>query len=281
MLAFASHKSPFHFAVIAAALLFSLLALAVPDSPDLESGYRQMYNLNFDGAHATFQSWEKSHPNDPMGPASNAAAYLFSEFERLHILESDLFVDNQKFQNRQRPQPDAATRAAFMSELSRSEAIANQILAASPQDANALFARVLADGLRGDYLAMIEKRNLAGLSSMKAGRSLAEKLISLDRSYYDAYLAIGMENYLLGLSSAPVRWFLRLGGAQTDKDNGLANLRLTAEKGHYLAPYARLVLAVAALRDKDRNTARTLLAGLSREFPGNHLYQQELARIQP
>jgi len=103
----------------------------------------------------------------------------------------------------------------------------------------------------------------------------------MDPSYYDAYLAIGVENYLLGTTVAPVRWFLRMGGAETNKDQGIANLKLTADKGHYLAPYARLLLAVAALRDKDRATARNLLAGLSREFPQNSLYQKELARLQP
>jgi len=36
----------------------------------------------------------------------------------------------------------------------------------------------------------------------------------------------------------------------------------------------------AALRDKDRQTARTLLAALAIEFPGNLLYAKELARIQ-
>ena len=35
-----------------------------------------------------------------MGYVSNAAAYLFSEFNRLHILESDLFTDDAKFEHR-------------------------------------------------------------------------------------------------------------------------------------------------------------------------------------
>jgi len=51
-----------------------------------------MYNLDFDGAHQTFAAWERSHPDDPLGPVSNAAAYLFAEFDRLHILESELFT---------------------------------------------------------------------------------------------------------------------------------------------------------------------------------------------
>jgi len=271
--------------------VFILLPLAIflpPSSAQvskearpLDLGYQQMYNLQFQSAHQTFQSFEQAHPQDPLGPVSNAAAYLFSEFDRLHILEVELFTDNRKFASREDASPDPAIRASFDKEINAANQIADQALARSPRDSNALFAKVLADGLRGDYLALIEKRNLAGLSYVKSGRALSEKLIAIDPSYYDAYLAIGVENYLLGVTAAPVRWILRLGGAETNKDQGIANLKLTAEKGHYLAPYARLLLAVAVLRDRDHSTARNLLSGLSREFPQNGLYQKELARIQP
>jgi hypothetical protein len=135
-------------------------------------------------------------------------------------------------------------------------------------------------GLRGDYMALVEKRNLAALSTIKSTRALAEKLNAQDPSYNDAYLAVGVENYLLSANSAPVRWLLRISGAQTDKNEGIAKLQLTADKGHYLAPYARLLLAVAALRDHNSARARTLLAGLAEEFPRNPLYRKELARIQ-
>lgn len=246
----------------------------------LDLGYRQMYNLDFAAAHKTFQGWKQSHPDDPMGPVSDAAAYLFSEFDRLHVLEVDLFTDNQKFEKRQKPVPDPNVRAAFDGELSKTEQLAGNALARSPQDANAMFAQVLANGLRGDYLSLIEKRNLAGLGYMKTGRGLAEKLLAVHPGYYDAYLAVGVENYILGINAAPVRWLLRLSGAQTDKEEGISKLRLTAEKGHYLAPFARLLLAVAALRDNDRNTAKSILASLSQEFPSNLLYRKELARIQ-
>ena len=277
-----------HKSVVSALLLVIAAVLAKPAagadsvalSPSLEAGYRQMYNLNFDGAHATFEAWESAHPDDAVGPVSNAAAYLFGEFNRLHILESELFTDNDKFAKRKKLVPDAQVRDAFDRELDKGDQIAGRVLSNSPRDANALFAKVMANGLRGDYAAMVEKRNMAGLGYMKAGRLLAQQLLALDPSYYDAYLAIGVENYLLGESSAPVRWFLRLGGAETNKEDGIAKLRLTAEKGRYLAPYARLLLAVAALRNHDRETARRLLSDLADEFPQNHLYRKELAQLQ-
>ncbi len=251
----------------------------MPYSPTLDHGYAQMYNLEFSGAHQTFLTYQQAKPDDPMGYVSNAAAYLFSEFNRLHILESDLFIDDTKFEQRSKAAPDPAIKTAFENELSKGDAASAKILAGNPENANALFAQVLADGLRSDYTALIEKRNLASLGYMKSGRITAEKLLAIDPTCYDAYLAVGIENYLLGANPAPLRWILRMTGSQTDKDAGIQRLRITADKGHYLAPFARLLLAVAALRDKDRQTARVLLAGLAKEFPNNQLYATELARL--
>jgi hypothetical protein len=270
------------------------LAIASEPSLVLESGYRQMYNLEFADAHKSFAAFQRSNPGDPLGPTSDAAAYLFSEFNRLGVLQTELFVDDQMFKSRKTLAPDAASRRGFDADISKSEQLADMVLMksgkesaakaaapanSSPEETNALFAKVLNRGLRADYLAMIDKRNLAALSSIKSARALAEKLLSADPSYYDAYLAVGVENYMLGLRPAPVRWAMRAFGAETDKELGIEKLKLTADKGHYLLPYARLLLAVAALRDEDTARARQLLQGLARDYPNNPLYSRELSRI--
>jgi len=238
-----------------------------------------MYDLQFEGAHRTFSAWEQLHPDDPLGPTSDAAAYLFSELDRLDVLQAELFLDDEKFKQSRKLTPDPATRQAFDKALTKSEQVAEGVLRRSPGDENALLAEIMNRGLRSDYLALIDKRYLASLGYMKSAGILAQKLLAINPSCYDAYLAGGVENYILSLKPAPVRWLLRMYGAQTDKDLGIEKLRLTAEKGHYLLPFARLLLAVAALRDKNRNQARNLLAGLAQEFPHNRLYQRELERL--
>src|SRR5437762_1662068 len=75
-------------------------------SKDLYEGWLKMYDLKFDDAHQVFREWKQSHPADALGPASDAAAYLFSELARLGILESELFVDDTKFEKRAKPIPD-------------------------------------------------------------------------------------------------------------------------------------------------------------------------------
>jgi hypothetical protein len=260
-------------------LLPALASAGVAERTALDDGYRQMYNRDFDAAHQSFQLWEGSHPEDPMGPVSDAAAYLFSEFDRMHILEAEYFVDDKRVVESRPAVPDARLKQNFDDALASSQKLAERILSRSAQDETATFATILRLGLHADYLALIEKRYFPSLSEMKTSRILAEQLVARDPGYYDAYLAIGIENYLLSLKPAPVRLLLRMGGAQTDKEQGIQKLRLTAEKGRYLLPYARLLLAVAALRDKDRNTARAILQGLADEFPRNPLYAKQLARL--
>jgi hypothetical protein len=245
---------------------------------ELKLGFQKMYNLEFEDAHRIFQAWENSHPDDPLGPVSNASAYLFSEFDRLNILQMELFADDDNFGSRAKLVPDPEIKKAFEEELTKGEELAKKTLTVSKDNRNALFASVLANGLRGDYAAMIEKRNLAALKYIKNSRAMAEDLLKIYPDCYDAYLAEGVENYLLSLEPAPMRWILRIGGARTNRDEGLHKLALTAEKGYYLAPYARLLMAVAAVRDKNQAKARELLAGLSSEFPRNEVLKKELGR---
>lgn len=242
----------------------------------LDEGFRQMYNLQFAEAHQTFNEFRRLNPRDPMGPVSDAAAYLFSEFDRLHILQSEFFVQEQHFYTDHKLTPDAQLKKNFDADIASALALAGP----NPADSNALFASLLATGLRSDYTALIEKRYHAAFVDMKGARVKAQQLLARDPQYYDAWIAVGVENYMLSIKAAPLRFFLWLAGGQMDREVGVQKLRLTAEKGHYLAPFARLLLAVVALRDGKTGEARTILDSLSKEYPRNSLYVQELARLQ-
>jgi hypothetical protein len=241
----------------------------------LEAGYQHMYNLQFPEAHQNFAEWQSAHPEDPLGPASDAAAYLFSEFDRLHILQSEFFTHDEHFITDHKLTPDASLKQKFEAKLNE----ATMLAANGPENPNARFASVLCHGLQSDYLALIEKRYVPSFKEMKTARALAEQLLAQHPGYYDAWIAVGVENYMLSVKPAPLRWLLRMGGGETDRALGLQRLRLTAEKGHYLSPFARLLLAVAALRDHERARARDILEELAKEFPHNPLYVQELAKL--
>jgi tetratricopeptide (TPR) repeat protein len=241
----------------------------------LDTGYAQMYNLQFAEAHQSFQQWERQHPQDPLGFVSDAAAYLFSEFDRLHILQSEFFTHDDHFITDHKLAPDLAVKAKFDAALSA----ARQLAARAPNDKNAMFASVLAGGLQSDYTALIDKRYVAAWKDMKASRQEAERLLARDPDCYDAWVAIGVENYMLSIKPLVLRLLLRAAGGEADRKVGIEKLRLTAAKGRYLAPFARLLLGVAALREGDVTQARETLAALTKEYPRNPLFPQELQRL--
>jgi hypothetical protein len=267
-------------------LLLTLIQLALaadsivvrPQSP-LDRGYVDLYNLDFPAAHSQFGSWMQLHPADPLGSASDAAAYLFGEFDRLSIIDVQLFADQSRFDSRGKLTPDPSVRKAFEDRADQTNRLADAALARNPKDANALYAKTLICGMRSDYALMIDKHDVEALSYSKQASALSRQTLSINPTMYDAYLASGVENYMLSLKWAPLRWVLSWTGAGTDRQEGLRLLRLTASQGHYLAPFARMMLAVAAIRDGHAQQARDILTALSQEFPRNSLYTRERDRI--
>jgi hypothetical protein len=256
-------------------------ARADPSLPEvsLDSGFRLLYDLDFARAHQIFSSWQEQHPDDPLGPACEAAGLLFSEFDRLGVLESQFYENNDAFAARKKLSPDPAVRDRFNAALARAESRAKTHLAVNPKDHDALFAMTLASGLKADYAALIEKRNLSSLHYTREASAWARRLLAVDPHCYDAHIATGFSKYIVGSMAAPLRWFLRLGGVSGDKSGGIAELQLTAQHGRYLAPFARILLAIAYVRDKDRAQARQILASLRDEFPGNPLFAREIAHL--
>ena len=268
------------------ATVFATLCLCFPASAkdaipsSLDQGFRDLYDLNFTHAQQEFNDWERGYPDNPVGPVSEAAGLLFSEFHRLGVLESQFYESDSAFTSRKKPMPDPATRDQFHAALERAESLASARLAKDPKDRDALFAMTLSSGLQADYAAMIEKRNLASLHLTKVASAWAQRLLIVDPNCYDAHLATGVSKYIVGTMAAPVRWFLRLSGVSGDKQAGMAELQLTADRGHYLAPFARILLAIAYVREKDKPRALQLLASLHDEFPNNPLFLREMARLE-
>ena len=127
----------------------------------LDRGFAGLYNLDFGGAQQDFAAWQRMHPEDPMGPVSEAAGCLFSEFNRLGVLEAQFYENDAAWDKRPKLTADPALRDRFLNAIGRAETLARSKLAQDPKDRDALFAMTLASGLQADYAALIEKRNLA------------------------------------------------------------------------------------------------------------------------
>jgi hypothetical protein len=266
---------------VAAAAAAAESALDITTShSELDHGFSGLYNLDFAAAQRDFSAWETEHPDDPVGPVSEAAGQLFSEFNRLGILEAQFYSEDNSFTERRKMAADPAARARFQGAIARTENLARSRLTKDANDRDALFAMTLSSGLQADYAALIEKRNRASLHYTKESSMWAAQLLAVCPDCYDVFLATGFSKYVIGSLYAPWRWLLRVGGLPGDRQEGIAELQITAEHGRYLAPFARILLAIAYVREHDKPKAVQLLTGLREDFPANPLFSREIARLQ-
>ena len=253
--------------------------IAVLHVPELDAGFHLLYELKPAEARAQFEAWQKSHRGDPLGSASEAAAYLFEECYRQGVLTSEFFLDNKRFLGKVALKPDPELRAAFFAADKQAQDLAQMRLQTNPYDTNALFAMTLSVGMQADYASLIDKHQVESLKMIRDADSYAKKLLVVAPDAADAYLTLGAANYIIGSLPAYKKLFLAFAGIHGDKKVGIQQLEIAAEHGHYLRPFAKIMLALAALREKKTEVARTQLTELVAEFPENPLFASELAKL--
>lgn len=247
--------------------------------PALDAGFHLLYQLKLAEARAQFQTRQKSHPEDPLGSAAEAASYLFEECYRQGILSSDFFLDNKRFLGKVALKPDPALRAAFFAANERALDLARRRLNSNPADPNALFSMTLSLGMQADYASLIDKQQIQSLKMTGEADKYAKKLLAVAPEAADAYLGLGVANYVIGSLPAHKRFLLSFAGIHGDKRVGMQQLETASTGGHYLKPFAKILLALAALREKKTEVARTQLTELVAEFPENPLFASELAKL--
>ena len=248
--------------------------------PQVELGFNLLYRLKFLEARIQFTDWQQTNPGDPLGYVAIAASYLFEELYDQHVLTSEFFLDNGRLLGGIQGKPDEDRKTHFEAANQRGRDLALKRLRADRHDADALFALTVATGMQADVAAILEKRQIESLSLIKEAEGYAMQLLSVHPDEADALLSLGAANYIIGSLPAYKRFFLWFGRIHGDKRLGMEQLQITAEKGHYLKPFAEIFLALASMREKQEDVARNLLRDLAAQFPENPLFQVELARLE-
>jgi len=165
----------------------------------------------------------------------------------------------------------------FREALAQGRQLAREREKTNPHDGEPLFALTLAAGMESDAESILQKTRLAGLRRMKDANKYAKRLLSQYPDAADAYIAPGIANYIIGSQGVASRFALRFGGIHGDKKVGMEVAR-TAENGRYPRPFAKIILALAARRQKQDALAEKLLRELSEQYPDNALFASEYAK---
>ena len=262
-----------------------VLALFIPglcagaDVRLLDEAFAYLYNFNFPAAHQAVDRYIADHPRDSLAYSVRASGYLFYELDRLGILESEFLTDDNKILDKKAKKPDAGARAKFLKAVEDARSCADTALAADPNDKMALLSMSITESLITDYMALVEKHQILSLGNAKKSNNYAQRLLSLDPKFYDAYLAAGFSEYMVGSLPFFIRWFIDFDNVTGDKKSGLQRLQLVATEGHFLKPFAKILLAIAAVREKRPRDAERWMQELAESYPHNPLFRKELDKL--
>jgi len=250
----------------------------LPATP-IDKAFIRLYNFDFKGAHSILNENIRINPSDPLSYSVQSAAYLFDEMYRLRILETEFFTDDNKISGKQNLKSDPEIRNEIYQSLGQAREKALARINVNPADRDALFAMCMSAGVETDYTAFIERRQWRGLKMARQANEYAQRLLHMNPPFYDAYHTSGTIEYIVGSLPFFLRWFIHFDQIEGDKNAGIQNLKTVAQHGRYFGPFARILLAVIYLREKNNQQAEKLMAELCREFPENPLYKKELVSI--
>jgi hypothetical protein len=251
---------------------------AFTNVPELSSGFHSLYLQEFTEAREKFSRWESQHADEPFGEIAVAASYLFEELYRQGVLSSDFFLNEKRFLHGIEGKPDPARMRSFQEAIEHARKLARKRLEKDAHDPEGLFALAMSAGMESDAAMILKKEHIEALKRLKEANEHAKLLLAEQPDANDAYVALGAANYIIGSLSGGARFMLWFGGIHGDKKLGMEQLGHTIENGRYLQPYAKILLALAARREKQNPLAQKLLRELSEEFPESPLYAAEYAK---
>jgi hypothetical protein len=262
-------------------LLFILTCAHVlaAESTALDDAVRRLYNFDFQATHGILDKIIAAEPQAPLPYGFRAAAYLFSELDRLGTLETEFLTGDDWAYDKKKLTPDPKVRVAMQQALRDAESRAQVALKANGADKNALFTMTIVQGVTADYMALVEKKQFGSMAPSKKSNNYAQQLLRIDPKFYDAYLTTGFSEYVLGSLPFFIRWFVHWENVSGSKEKGRQNLELTAREGRYFKSFARILLAICAMREKRPKDAQKIMADLSREYPENALFKRELGKL--
>ncbi len=246
--------------------------------PELKEGFDLLYEQKFPEARKTFEDWAAKNPTEPFGQVAIAASYLFEEFYRQQVLTSDYFLNDKRFLGGITGTPDPGRIKGFEDATAKARGLAAERLKQNKRDPEGLLAITLSAGMQSDADSMLLKKHYDALKHLKEANANAELLLADHPEAYDVYVAPGIAYYVIGSLSGSARFILWFGGVHGDKDLGMQKVEKTADNGNYLKPFAKILLALSARREKKEDLAIKNLKELVEEFPGNTTYETEYAK---
>lgn len=223
-------------------------------------GINQIYNVKFERADSTFKTLRDKFPNDPAG------IFFLSMIDWWRIL---LNTTVEKYDDK------------FLEEIDLIIEKCDSILEKEPNNVDALFFKAGAIGFRGRLRALRFSWFKAADDGRKA-LPIVEKVMALEPNSNDAIFGLGLYNYYAAIlpEKYPILKPIMIFMPSTNKDEGIRQVKRTAEKGRYAKYEAIYFLMLIYFTDENKPFVSYKYSKiLTKDFPDNPIFEKWEGRI--
>jgi tetratricopeptide (TPR) repeat protein len=257
-----------------------------PDVIELRrEGSAAMYNIDYATAREKFEEIRKRLPQHPAGDLYLATVIWLEHLNKSRRLQTGLYQNDSSFyagaeKAKEESEGDAidpSVDRAFRDRMAQAKTKALALAARYKDDADALYYLGAYYGVMAGYEASTARKFFAAMRNGSRSVDAHEKVLKLKPDYYDAYLSVGMYDYIVGNLPFAYKALAAIAGVRGNKERGIKRLQTIVEKDAATADDARVMLLAIYQNEKRYEESLAILQNLNGKYPRSHLLKLETA----
>lgn len=248
--------------------------------PEVREAFQKFYEMDYADALPMFETIQRAHPTDPLATGYVLDTVLFSELNRLDLLDTTFYANDGFLTTKRGVAEDPKVRDRIKSLGDKAIDQANAQLRLNADDVNALFARGWAKSLLAVYSGLVERSFTSGLRQALGARSDCDRVLQLDPRYTDAELVVGVDQYVVGALPMAFKVLIGFVGIHGTKGTGLAMLHDDSEHGVLTRVEASTAMMLFLRRERKYQQAVQIAHAMAEQYPHDYLFHLEEANLE-
>ena len=245
-------------------------------------GFSAVYNIDYKTARERFQQMTRLAPDHPAGYvylANNLWLETLYQSRRLttSVYTGGSFYSQDKEEKEDKVDPKRDRD--FNDYIRQALAAGRARLVKDSKDVEALYYNASALGIRAAYGTSVKRSFTRSIGDANESIKLQRQVIKLDPGYIDAYLSIGLYEYVIDSLPGGLKFFARLAGLKGSKQKGIEQLERVTREGKYTADDARVVLLGIYSKENQLDRALEIISYMAKQYPRNYLFGIERASM--
>ena len=243
------------------------------------------YNIDYATARAKNEEIRKRLPNHPAGDLYLATVIWLEQLYLNNRLQTSIYRSQSNFyagydKAKEETEGDTVDPVAdrkFRDLMAQAKTKALALVAHNRNDPDALYFLGAVYGVMGGYEASVSRKFFAAVRNGSRSVDAHQKVLKLKPDYYDAYLSVGMYDYIVGNLPFHYKAIAAIAGHRGNKERGIKRLQTVIEKGAMSADGARVLLLAIYQNEKRYQDALNILDYFVAKYPRNYLARLERA----